>query len=185
MNTWRIPRRAGSKFARHCAWVLALQACVHLVGCQTVRVHPRLRESGHGLERYKTVAIRLEGHQNDTLQPALEAASKRMGYTVTPTAGELNLRVLVRQNKGERYGFEALMIWLVLWNFGVGDALIDAKAQLVEVSTGDTLLEFSAKRTGLTNYSATRFWVEALASTWRGYMGPEWIDNRSSRSQVR
>ncbi len=170
MTAIRIPRRSSSAFTCHCGWALVFLAGVNLVGCQSVKVHPRLQESGHGLERYQAVAIQCKGYDNETLRSELEAACKKMGYAVT-SSPDLIVRVFVRKNEKEQDGSQILMLWLVGWNFGAGDGCIEADAKLVEVSSGDILLEFSAKRTGLTNYSATRSWVNSLASTWCRYIG--------------
>ena len=171
MTAIRIPGRSGSAFACHCGWALALLAGVNIVGCQSVKVHPHLQESGHGLERYRAVAIQCKGYDNETLRSELEAACKKMGYAVTSESPDLILRVVVRKNKKEQDGSQILMLLLVGWNFGAGDGRIEADAKLVEALSGDILLEFSAKRTGLTNYSATRNWVNSLASTWCRYIG--------------
>ncbi len=171
MTAIRIPRCSGSAFARRCGWALACLAGVNLVGCQSVKVHPRLQESGHGLERYQAVAIQCKGYNNETLRSELEAACEKMGYAVTSESPDLILRVFVRKNEKEQDGSQILMLWLVGWNFGAGDGCIEADAKLMEVSSGDILLEYSAKRTGLTNYSATRSWVNSFASTWRRYIG--------------
>lgn len=170
MTAIRIPRRSNSAFACPCGWALALLAGVNLVGCQSVKVHPRLQKSVHGLERYQAVTIECNGYDNETLRTELEAACKKIGYAVTSESPDLILRVFVRKNEKEQDGSQILMVWLVGWNFGAGDGCIEADAKLVEVSSGDILLEFSARRTGLTNYSATRKWVKSFALTCRKYM---------------
>ena len=170
MTAIRIPRRSGSAFACRCGWALAFLAGANLIGCQSVKVHPRLRESGHGLECYQAVAIQCRGYDNETLRSELEAACKKLGYAVTSESPDLLLRIFIRKNEKEQDGSQILMVWLVGWNFGAGDGCIEADAKLVEVSSGDILLEFSARRTGLTNYSATRKWARSFASTCRKYM---------------
>lgn len=170
MTALRIPRRSGSAFACHRGWALAFLAGVNLVGCQTVKVHPHLRESGHGLERYDAVAIQCRGYDNETLSSELESACKKLGYAVTSESPDLTLQVVVRKDDKEQDGSQMLMLWMVGWNFGAGDGCIEADAKLVDVSSGEVLLEFSARRTGLTNYSATRKWVRSFASTCRKYI---------------
>jgi len=159
--------------ALRCPWlqdwryIIAICVAIAVSGCQTVHFHPRIRDAGHGLEQYKTVTIECSGQDNQTLRQRLETTCRDLGYALVSEGGELNLRVFVSKSTDESVAGQVLMIFLVVWNFGVGDAVFRADAKLVEASSGDVLLEFSAKRTGLTNYSATRAWVDAFASTWR------------------
>ncbi len=93
-----------------------------------------------------------------------------MGYAVAAEPSDLNLEVFVRKNRERNLaGQMAVMYWFG-WNFGAGDACVEADAKLVEASSGDVLLEFNAKRTALTNYDATRSWVNALTAIWRKHM---------------
>jgi hypothetical protein len=136
-----------------------------------VKVHPRLEQSGHGLECYDTVAIQFDGHDNETIRQRLEAVCRRLGYTVVSESKDLQLNVFVRDSKERNLVGQMAMMYWFCWNFCVGDAYICAEAKLLEVSSGDTLLQFGAKRTGMTNYDATSSWADALKSVWQRYIG--------------
>ena len=151
-------------------WLASVWLVAASTGCQSVNVHPRIAQAGHGLECYDTVVIRCEGHGNETIHQRLEAACKDLGYAVVAESGDLELNVFVRDSRERNLAAQAIMVYEIGWNFGVGDACFCAEAKLEETLSGETLLQFQARRAGLTNYSATASWTRALKTTWQRYV---------------
>ncbi len=159
--------------ARSFVCITLAVAVLGAAGCQTVQVHPRLLEAGPGLAAYQTVAITCTGDLNTTVLPALTAALKKAGYTVAAGPADLDVRVHVLESKEPNLGGQMIMALflggIVSSVSGAGFARFEADADVIDLASGDKLLQFSAARKSRENYDATRSWVDAFMGTWRKY----------------